>query len=306
MKTKILLLVVVWVIFLANSVSVNAMSEKYYQQLNSEQKKIYNEMLNHFYGADQTEFYSDINRTYSGIPMEIAMEPYKKNALIAYSALLNDCPDFYWITQISLSFTGGNLMSESELKSSTIYKVLYYLNVDFTVTKQELYEKKLLKAIHSINKKIKKKKTDYQRILAIHDYICKNTKYDMKHVANTAAKYHYLHTAYGVFVKKKAVCDGYSMAFKELCDYYNIPCMIVYGRVKNKYGAYENHAWNVVKLKKKWYAVDSTWDDSAKSKKWFLCGRKQLRKTHMEVRENADVLQKGIFAFPKINKKSYK
>ncbi|MCR5737038.1 MAG: hypothetical protein K6G64_05250 [Eubacterium sp.] len=306
MKTKFLLLVVGLLICFGSSITVNAMSEKYYQQLNSDQKKIYNEMLNHFYGADSTEFYSDINRTFTGIPMDIAIEPYKNNALIAYSALLNDYPDFYWATQISLSFTGGNLMSESEVKSSTIYKVLYYLNVDSTVTKQEVYEKNLLKAIRAINKKTKKKKSDYQRILAIHKYICKNTKYDIKHVGNTAAKYHYLHTAYGVFVKKKAVCDGYSIAFKELCDYYKIPCMIVYGRVKNKYGVYENHAWNVVKLKKKWYAVDSTWDDSSKSKTWFLCGRKQLKKTHMEITANADVLQKGVFSYPKINKKSYK
>ncbi len=53
------------------------------------------------------------------------------------------------------------------------------------------------------------------------------------------------------------VCEGYSRAFKALCDRAAIPCVLVDGN------ADEPHMWNNVQLAGAWYGVDVTWNDTA-------------------------------------------
>jgi hypothetical protein len=306
MKSKILLFLVV--VFLAGNWNgpTDISAKSYYSQLNKEQKDLYKIFLDHFCFQDEKAFTLELNQSFQGIPMESAVSTNRYNSLIAYSALFLDNPQLYWANEISLSYTGGNVFLDSILVSSRISDVKVKLSVNQAYYYEDLYEKQLTKAIKIIRKKIGKSKSKVKKLKVIHDYLCTNTKYSHKNATKSGSQYRYLHTAYGVFVKKKAVCDGYSMAMKELCDYFDIPCMVVYGRAKNPHGAYENHVWNVVKINKKWYAVDCTWDDSSKSKQWFLCGRKKLKTTHMELPKHADVLQEGVFSYPKITKKSYK
>ena len=59
------------------------------------------------------------------------------------------------------------------------------------------------------------------------------------------------------------VCEGYSKAFKVLCDQLGIPCVLEvgYGRATPS-GAAGLHMWNVVKMPDgNWYGADITWDD---------------------------------------------
>lgn len=58
------------------------------------------------------------------------------------------------------------------------------------------------------------------------------------------------------------VCEGYSRAFKVLCDRMGIPCVLVDGYAKSSsVSGGEAHMWNYVMLGGKWYAVDVTWND---------------------------------------------
>lgn len=59
------------------------------------------------------------------------------------------------------------------------------------------------------------------------------------------------------------VCEGYSRAFKILCNKLNIPCILAVGDAKDaKDGTPESHMWNEVKMNDgQWYAVDVTWND---------------------------------------------
>lgn len=56
------------------------------------------------------------------------------------------------------------------------------------------------------------------------------------------------------------VCESYARAFKMLCDYVGIPCVLVDGVAYNGAGS-ENHMWNYAEAEGKWYAVDCTWND---------------------------------------------
>lgn len=60
--------------------------------------------------------------------------------------------------------------------------------------------------------------------------------------------------AYGALVLRKAVCEGVACGFKLLCDRAGLPCIVVLGM------AGERHAWNIVRIKDRFYHVDCTWN----------------------------------------------
>ena len=92
--------------------------------------------------------------------------------------------------------------------------------------------------------------TDYDKALALHDVVCANLAYD------DSQSREWIHTVYGAFVNKYAVCDGYSKAYQYLLNKAGIDSHIATGA-----GNGGSHAWNLVKLGDKWYYTDVTWDD---------------------------------------------
>ena len=140
-------------------------------------------------------------------------------------------------------------------------------------------------------------KEDCALALAANNEISKNVRYDfgvyndyLENGENSATSSSLAHTAYGALVNKKAVCSGYSAAYKAILDYLDLPCVIVSGYSKGKD---ENgndthgdvgHSWNYVKLQTvqkaetdttaartgeepsyEWFAFDTTWNSVCKS-----------------------------------------
>lgn len=93
----------------------------------------------------------------------------------------------------------------------------------------------------------------FQTIRDMNQAIVLNTVYDLdaKHA----------HDMSGVFVDHRAVCEGYGLAFKYLCDLYSIPCVCVIGDATSDGVDRTGHLWNYVEVNGGWYAVDVTWDD---------------------------------------------
>ena len=111
--------------------------------------------------------------------------------------------------------------------------------------------------------------TEYQKTLAIFDWLCYNVSYDhnlldLTNVETTQELYNYrgFYIEGVLFDKGQAVCDGIGKVFALFCGIENIECYKVTGTVEN-----EGHAWNKVALDlngdtvKEWYAVDATWSD---------------------------------------------
>lgn len=97
--------------------------------------------------------------------------------------------------------------------------------------------------------------TDYEKEIAVHDYIINNCVYDYENlVKGTLPEEAY--TPYGVLVQGKGVCSGYAAAMKLMMDTLGIECRIVSGK-----GDGENHAWNIIKIGGSYYHLDVTWDD---------------------------------------------
>ncbi len=100
----------------------------------------------------------------------------------------------------------------------------------------------------------------YEQEKAIHDYMTKNCEYDSVNYVNGTVPW-VSHSPTGVFVYKKAVCDGYAKAFQLCMDILGIECETIDG-IAGAGGVREAHAWNAVKLDGEWYLVDVTWDNA--------------------------------------------
>ena len=124
--------------------------------------------------------------------------------------------------------------------------------------KVKVYKKKQNERVKQIKKEEglkSKKKSKLQKIMAAHDWLIRNVKYNYKGYLKRRVP-RSSHTAQGALIKKRCVCDGYAKAFKKIMDSIKVPCKVVYGT-----GHGEGHAWNMVKVGGKWYHIDVTWDD---------------------------------------------
>ncbi len=107
--------------------------------------------------------------------------------------------------------------------------------------------------------------TDYEKTLAIFEYIVDSVDYDYDAYAaidsgDTANNVCYF--LEGVFEYNRAVCDGKSKAFVLLCRIEGIECLRDFGASLTG-GA--GHAWNYVKINGTWYMVDTTAGDAGVS-----------------------------------------
>lgn len=142
---------------------------------------------------------------------------------------------------------------ENNIGSHSIYAIYFY---SYTTKEQNALLKEVVSdAILSFTG------TDYDKILAAHEYL-------RSHVTYTEGEEYLLHTAYGALVNKEAVCEGYAKAYKLLLNEMGIPCEVVIN---------EDHAWNEVLLDGNWYVVDVTSDDAGDSLEYFLVGMDLLK-----------------------------
>lgn len=138
----------------------------------------------------------------------------------------------------------------------------YYSTID-------TLQSKLTKASYSDSEKVR----SYfywitQRIsYDIEDYHKNTYTYPVTTITDSAAARSFWNEHYASYVlkNKKAVCEGYAVVFKLLCDRANIPCMVIHGSSRGKPSDIgkpfkgEGHAWNAVKVNGKWRLVDVCW-----------------------------------------------
>lgn len=122
-------------------------------------------------------------------------------------------------------------------------------NIEFSYTmtgsKREAAKKKLDDAVQKVLEGITDDMTAVDKALYVHDYLVLNCKYGITSQ----------HTSYDCIVNKKAVCQGYSLAYEYIMrDFLGIDCTVVFSRS-------QNHMWNYLKIGGKWYHVDLTLDD---------------------------------------------
>ncbi len=116
---------------------------------------------------------------------------------------------------------------------------------------------------------------DSIKVVRIYEWVTKNIVYDQRFIrSRVEGDTALLQEPYNVISRKKAVCIGYSKLIKSMCRQVDIESEIVFGWTKDYRGAFESleHAWNVVKINKKWYILDATWGASSPpaARQYFL------------------------------------
>lgn len=183
----------------------------------------------------------------------------KKIANSVTQAILSDNPDLFWFGRYDSEYyyaykedgiSYRTLFSTDGIK---IENITFYPNYNTDKGKvsemQAEMEAAAKKFIAQAN--ITADMSDYNKALALHDVVCANLVYDQ------TQSQEWIHTAYGAFVKKLAVCDGYSKTYQYLLDKVGIKAHMAVGNSRG-----EGHAWNLVSLDNNWYYTDVTWDDS--------------------------------------------
>ena len=117
--------------------------------------------------------------------------------------------------------------------------------------------------------------SDYEKALAIHDFLVLNMRYD----AETAYR-----DPYGALILGSGVCDAYARTFKMLAKMAGLECDYVFGTAVGK------HAWNRFKIDGQYYYADVTYDDPSPdvpgrlSRQYFFLTEDEINKDHTPYR----------------------
>lgn len=155
-----------------------------------------------------------------------------------------------WQSQIGCSYGGG------KCTATYIVVVTYYDTAE--------QESEVDAAVSALLEELDlSDKTDYEKITAVHNWICNNVTYDYTNLNNNA--YTLKYTAYAALINRTAVCQGYANLFYRLMTELGVDCRIISGTSNN-----QPHAWNIVKINGKYYNLDSTWDAGKTSPQYLL------------------------------------
>ncbi len=239
----------------------------FYSTLNTLQKEIYNGILN---GAKPQAKHKisittpiQVHITFT-VQNGVAQPVYPADFLNTYmtgvygalSALMDDHPEMFWIGNTDLLNIDGRILNE--YADGSVDVAVDTILIDLALPDGYSDWNAVKTAYNSMMQAADDVQiqgaTRFEQVKFIHDWIANRASYDDDFAYATS------YYATSVFLAPYiTVCEGYSEAFKMLCDRAGIPCIVVVGDAGGP------HAWNYVKMEDgKWYAVDVTWDDGWK------------------------------------------
>ena len=200
-------------------------SRYFYSKLDNTGKRVYEQLLDGWLNYNQ----------------EITISGYTDKNM--YDDIIHyihaDNPELFYIdfNHISLTFTSR-------------YTVVH-VNLRYSVSQCERIKQEIAGVVSGVMG-LCRRSADPQRV--IHDYLVENVQYA------SGFRGEDIYNIKGALIDGAAVCEGYSRAFKLLCDAAGIPCIVVTGTATNSNGRAESHAWNIVSRNNRNYHVDVTWD----------------------------------------------
>ena len=135
-------------------------------------------------------------------------------------------------------------------------KIFYYTSAE--------QERELDAAISQLLKSLNlSKKSNYEKVCAVYDYISQNITYDYENLNDTS--YTLKYSAYAALVNNSAVCQGYANLLYRLLLELGIDCRIITGETMEG-----PHAWNIIQMGDVYYNADATWDAILGDRSYFL------------------------------------
>ena len=164
-----------------------------------------------------------------------------------YDDILWNHPEVFWVSKCGRHQWWIGV--DKKITRYIIKDVPYAFEKDEYTRRQAEFDTAVVKALE----KASAATDEVTKALRLHDYIIENCEYDVvardSHDQSPLAR-----TAYSALVRRKAVCEGYAMAYRYLLSRVGIASEEVLSDAMN-------HCWNYVRLGENWYHVDVTWDD---------------------------------------------
>lgn len=230
-----------------------------YNQLNKSQKDIYRRI--YAISEEMSEGFVSLGSYYDGALNDVT---------VAYNAFLNDNSEIFWMPNTYILATSGY---GSDAKTVIAFEYSDSENRN-SYTVADISERNRLKAeldnkVDYILSQTDDLSNEYEKEKFLNDYLCNNVTY-----SETGE---FVGTAYGALVLNSALCEGYSRAFKLLCNRAGIECDLVTGKSEG-----EGHMWNRVNIDRKLSYVDVTWNDRAEYRTYtyFNITEEQLKFDH--------------------------
>ena len=202
-------------------------------------------MLNHEEKISLSEFNEASDSDYL---LDAYLEAYNQNPLIGI------------IDGVRLDYANNDLL------------ISYVLDADAT---DKMQEDSLAKAKEISDSIIKDGMSDYEKEIAINDYLCENAAYNDKILEaisdegtiddNVVYEYPNSFTPYGILCENVGVCESYAEAFLLIAQECGLEAIIETGKMQNV-----NHEWNLVKIDGGWYMLDTTNNDSDTIKNMYV------------------------------------
>lgn len=151
------------------------------------------------------------------------------------------------------------LINGARLRQTGQYRYVLDFQRLSTIAEEEAVDARVAQLLPVFNQG-----TDYDKIRAVHDYLCTTIAYSYETFYNEADE----RSGYDGLYHQTTVCTGYALLFQKFMDEMGIPCHI---------GTGSQHAWNIVLLDNEWYHVDCT-NDRRNGKviyNYFLIGSDQ-------------------------------
>ncbi|MBO4816623.1 MAG: hypothetical protein J5507_07070 [Clostridia bacterium] len=293
------------------NINQNTAFHFFYNQLNNNQKIIYDGLMNNKKYLKQGNYVINYKDAFTNTLLQengadILGDDYQS----AIEAFTHDNVDIFYLDV--------NKMYLNIETSTKFFKTTYNVYISAASSSNYLSDEfqtadKIEKAILEIEKEKDKiikhlNGTEHQNILFIHDYLVNNIEYDSTYKSTGS------YNIYGALIEKRCVCEGYAKAFKYLTNCAGYNCELMQGVATNSSGESENHAWNCIKLNGIWYQVDTTWDDpiiiggngrtnNDIKYRYFLKGSNTFNRDHVLEYQFSD---KGkIFSYPSMSISDY-
>ena len=169
---------------------------------------------------------------------------------------------------------------EMEYTIRTIYRGAYLVTFDRKYTNVAQKQEELSRMVDEILAEIiTDDMTDFEKVQAIHDWIC--IEIDYERLPNNDDQ-----ELYAALTQRKTVCAGYAKLFSYMLTKIGIESDVISGYAVCSNGATIPHAWNVASIDGGVYYFDLTWDDKDTeiSYKWFAVDEETFMTVHIPSR----------------------
>lgn len=221
------------------------LSGSFYYQLNEQEREIYDGMIESLRSGSNTYKIASLKKS-----------EFSDTLSRVITAVEYDHPELFWVR-------GGYTTVYTRTPTDC------YVDIDVTLSCYQFWEYSsdpqryydaLMRKVDEVAALASNLETDYEKAVFFYEYLAKNTEYDYERLAEAQKTVHpasseLIYTPYACLVEGKAVCSGYSKAYKLLLNRCGINCYYVTGKAGGP------HGWNCVELDGEYYHVDVTWGD---------------------------------------------